>query len=193
MLDLGSGAGIDCFIARELCGSEGKVIGLDFTEEMILRAQFNSDVKGYRNVEFRLGDIEDMPIADNHVDVVISNCVINLCPDKKQAYKEILRVLKQGGHFSISDIAINGHLPKKLMDAEEIYSACIGGSLNIDEYIRLVIEIGFVNVQIKKKKIITIPDSLYQKYLSKKELDEFKQSNTQIFSITLYGEKPVSK
>lgn len=133
VLDLGSGAGIDCFVAREITGPEGKVIGLDFTEEMIRKAQNNSDLKGYRNVEFRFGDIEDMPLIDNYVDVVISNCVINLCPDKKLAYSEILRVLKEGGHFSISDIVIDGNLPKKLKEAAEVYSACIGGALKLSD------------------------------------------------------------
>lgn len=130
VLDLGSGAGNDCFIARALCGESGKVIGVDMTPEMIRKAQLNSDKLKFRNVEFRQGDIENLPILDNCIDVVISNCVINLVPDKSKVFKEIHRVLKDGGSFSISDVLTIGDLPKEIKRASELYVGCVSGALN---------------------------------------------------------------
>lgn len=133
VLDLGSGAGNDCFIARALCGESGKVIGVDMTPEMIRKAQLNSDKHNFRNVEFRSGDIEDLPLLDNFVDVVISNCVINLVPDKSKVFREIHRVLKPGGHFSISDVLTTGVLPDPIRKGGELYVGCVSGALLKDD------------------------------------------------------------
>lgn len=189
VLDLGSGAGNDVFIARRLTGATGKVIGLDMTEKMIEKANVNKTKLGYENVEFVLGDIEQMPFDDNLFDVVISNCVLNLVPDKAKAFSEIFRVLKHGGHFCISDIVIEGILPEKLYEVATLYVGCVSGALNQDSYLDIVKNLGFNNIQIRKEKLINIPDSVYLKYLDKSDLDEFKNRNVKIKSITLTAQK----
>ena len=133
VLDLGSGAGNDVFIARRLVGTKGKVIGLDFTDEMIKKARKNADKMKYNNVEFRKGDIEDMPVNDETVDVIVSNCVLNLVPDKEKAFFEMYRVLKTGGHFCVSDIVLNGELPEGILEAAALYTGCVAGALQMDE------------------------------------------------------------
>ena len=188
VVDLGSGAGNDVFIARRIVG--GKVIGIDMTESMIERARENARKLGAANVEFRLGDIENMPIEDNTADVVVSNCVINLVPDKLKAFQEIYRILKPQGRFGISDIVITGKLPAKIQSAAEMYAGCVAGALNKDAYLGIVAEAGFTNISLKKEKVYAIPDSILLQYLSQQELDEFKNSGAQILSITVYGEKP---
>ena len=190
VVDLGSGAGNDVFIARRIVGPEGKVIGIDMTESMIERARENARKLGAANVEFRLGDIENMPIEDNTADVVVSNCVINLVPDKLKAFQEIYRILKPKGRFGISDIVITGKLPAKIQSAAEMYAGCVAGALNKDAYLGIVAEAGFTNISLKKEKVYAIPDSILLQYLSQQELDEFKNSGAQILSITVYGEKP---
>lgn len=189
IIDLGSGAGNDVFIAQRLVGKAGKVIGIDMTEAMIEKAQRNAEKLGYKNVEFRLGDIEQLPVDDNTADVVVSNCVINLVPDKLKAFQEIYRVLKPGGRFGISDIVINGKLPAKIQSAAEMYAGCVAGALNKDAYMRIVAEAGFVSVSITKEKVYAIPDAILLKYLSQDELNDYKQTGVQILSITVYGEK----
>jgi arsenite methyltransferase len=134
VLDLGSGAGNDVFIARSQTGETGKVIGADFTEAMLAKANENKQKLGYQNVEFVHGDIEELPIGSATVDVVISNCVMNLVPDKAKAYKEVFRVLKPGGHFSISDVVLNGSLPEAILHAAEMYAACVSGALEKNTY-----------------------------------------------------------
>ena len=124
VVDLGSGAGNDCFVARHEAGATGKVIGIDFTPEMVNLARKNAAVNGFNNVEFRQGDIEDMPVIEGTVDVVVSNCVLNLLPTKDKIFHEIHRVLKSGGHFSISDIVLEGDLPTELTQAAEMYAGC---------------------------------------------------------------------
>ena len=190
VVDLGSGAGNDVFIARRIVGPEGKVIGIDMTESMIERARENARKLGAANVDFRLGDIENMPIEDNTADVVVSNCVINLVPDKLKAFQEIYRILKPKGRFGISDIVITGKLPAKIQSAAEMYAGCVAGALNKDAYLGIVAEAGFTNISLKKEKVYAIPDSILLQYLSQQELDEFKNSGAQILSITVYGEKP---
>jgi SAM-dependent methyltransferase len=130
VLDLGSGAGNDCFVARHETGADGRVIGVDFTPEMIAKAKANAAKLGFQNVEFRQGDIEALPLTSNIVDVVVSNCVLNLVPDKRKAFSEVLRVLKPNGHFSISDVVLRGELPDQLQQAAEMYAGCVSGALH---------------------------------------------------------------
>ncbi|MEN8247630.1 MAG: arsenite methyltransferase [Bacteroidota bacterium] len=190
VVDLGSGAGNDCFVARHEAGPEGKVIGIDFTETMINKARINADKMGYNNVEFRYGDIDKMPIADNAADVVISNCVLNLVPNKEKVINEIYRVLNPGGHFSISDIVLVGELPAGLQNDAEMYAGCVAGAIQQDEYLKLIAMQGFESITIQKKKTITLPDDLLIKYLSEEEIKEFNAHNIGIFSITVYADKP---
>jgi len=190
VIDLGSGAGNDCFVARHETGETGKVIGIDFTPAMIEKARDNAEKLGFNNVEFRMGDIEKMPVAANRADVVVSNCVLNLVPDKKLAVCEIFRVLKPGGHFSISDVVLVGTLPTTIQTAAEMYAGCVSGALQKDEYLNIIKQTGFVNIIIQKEKPIIIPDDILEKYLSGEEITNFKNSGTGIFSITVYAEKP---
>jgi ubiquinone/menaquinone biosynthesis C-methylase UbiE len=189
VIDLGSGAGNDCFVARAATGSEGKVIGIDFTEAMIDKARENAEKLGFNNVEFRFGDIEKIPVTANVADVVVSNCVLNLVPDKAKVFSEIKRVLKPGGHFSISDVVLEGALPEKFRNVAELYAGCISGAIQQSEYLSIIEKTGFVNVQVQKSKPIVVPDEILAQYLSAEEIKEFKQSSTGIFSITVYGEK----
>lgn len=192
VVDLGSGAGNDCFVARSLAGEEGKVIGIDFTEKMIEKAKLNAAKLGYSNVHFRQGDIENLPLASETADVVVSNCVLNLVPDKKKAFEETFRILKNNGHFSVSDIVLEGELPDDLKKAAEMYTGCISGAIQKQEYLDIVKKAGFVNVVLQKEKEIVMPDEILNAYLPKENVEEFK-SNSKIVSITLYGEKPAAK
>ncbi len=189
VLDLGSGAGNDVFIARSLTGASGKVIGVDFTEAMILKARQNAETLKYNNVEFRLGDIENLPVSDNSVDVIVSNCVLNLVPDKKQAISEIYRVLKPGGHFSISDIVLTGVLPEALQNAAEMYAGCVSGAIQKDEYLEIIRSYGFKNIRIQKEKAIVIPTAILINYLSAEQAESYTQNANKLFSITVYAEK----
>jgi SAM-dependent methyltransferase len=189
VVDLGSGAGNDCFIARSVVGESGKVIGIDMTEAMINRARSNAEKLNYNNVEFRLGEIEKMPITSNIVDVVVSNCVLNLVPDKRKAYEEIYRILKPGGHFSISDVVIIGVLPEKILQTAEMYAGCISGAIQKEDYINIIKETGFENIILQKEKAIIIPDDILKTYLNDDEIKLYKESGVGIFSITVYAEK----
>ncbi len=190
VIDLGSGAGNDCFIARAEVGAEGKVLGIDFTPLMIEKARINAEKLGFNNVEFRLGDLEKMPVTANIADVIVSNCVLNLVPDKDKVFKEIFRVLKPGGHFSISDVVLIGTLPESLRKDAEMYAGCVSGAIQKEEYMDLITNSGFTNVQLQKEKAIVIPDDILKNYLSQTELNDFKSGKTGIFSITVYAEKP---
>ena len=190
VLDLGSGAGNDCFVARAETGETGRVIGLDMTPAMIDRARKNTKVRGYSNVEFMYGDIEEMPLPDNLADVVVSNCVMNLVPDKQKAFAETFRVLKPGGHFSISDIVLTVELPEKLQRDAELYAGCVAGGIQEAEYLRLVEEAGFTNLTVQKRREIVFPDALLNQYLTAEEISTYKEQGKGIFSITLYAEKP---
>jgi len=189
VVDLGSGAGNDCFVARHEAGATGKVIGIDFTPQMINLARKNAVISNYNNVEFRQGDIEDMPVLDSSVDVVVSNCVLNLLPKKDKIFHEISRVLKPGGHFSISDIVLKGALPEALTNEAEMYAGCVSGAIQKEEYLALIEEAGFENIKIQKEKSIVIPDDILQNYLNAEALQEFKSGTTGIFSITVFGVK----
>ncbi len=189
VIDLGSGAGNDAFIARHETGEAGKVIGIDFTQAMIERARQNAEVRGFNNVEFRQGDIEKMPVTANTADVIVSNCVLNLVPNKDGVFREIYRVLKPGGHFSISDIVLEGELPNQIAEAAEMYAGCVAGAIQKQVYMKLIENNGFKNIVIQKEKAIIIPDDILSNYLSEEEVLSFKQSSSGIFSITVYAEK----
>lgn len=190
VIDLGSGAGNDCFIARSQTGETGKVIGIDFTEAMIAKARANAEKLGYNNVEFRQGDIEHMPVGAGVADVVVSNCVLNLVPNKRNVVKEIFRVLKTNGHFSISDIVLVGTLPSNLQNAAEMYAGCVSGAIQKDEYLHIIQEAGFEHITIQKEKAIFIPDDILKQYLSDEEIAAYRKSDTGIYSITVYARKP---
>ncbi|MEO6330795.1 MAG: arsenite methyltransferase [Ginsengibacter sp.] len=193
VIDLGSGAGNDAFIARHEAGENGKIIGIDFTPAMIKRARQNAEVRNFNNVEFRQGDIEKMPVTANLADVIVSNCVLNLVPNKDGVFKEIFRVLKPGGHFSISDIVLEGELPTQIREAAEMYAGCVAGAIQKEVYMELIKNNGFTNITIQKDKSIIIPDDILCSYLSAKQTATFKQSGTGINSITVYAEKPAEK
>lgn len=190
VIDLGSGAGNDCFVARAETGESGKVIGIDFTEAMINKARENADKRGFNNVEFRQGDIEKMPVGGNIADVVVSNCVLNLVPNKKAVFSEIMRVLKPKGHFSISDIVLEGNLPENIQKAGEMYAGCVSGAIQKKDYMQLIADAGFENMTIQKQKAIIIPDDILINYISKEEIEAFKNSGTGIYSITVFAQKP---
>ncbi|MDZ4667212.1 MAG: arsenite methyltransferase [bacterium] len=192
VVDLGSGVGNDCFIARKIVGELGKVIGIDFTPEMIEKARQNADKLGFNNVEFRQGDIENMPIAANRADVVVSNCVLNLVPNKRAVIKDIFRVLKPGGHFSISDIVLKGLLPIELQNAAEMYAGCISGAIQKADYLNYIQEAGFTQIKVQKEKAIVVPTDILQKYLDGTELEKFLHGETGIYSVTVYAQKPAA-
>jgi SAM-dependent methyltransferase len=190
VIDLGSGAGNDCFIARHETGETGKVIGIDFTPKMIERARMNAEARGFNNVEFREGDIEHMPLSANTADVIVSNCVLNLVPNKDGVFKDIFRVLKPGGHFSISDVVLVGALPEGLRKDAEMYAGCVAGAIQKQVYLELIQANGFENITIQKEKPIVIPDDILQRYLSPAEIQAFNSGGTGIFSITVFARKP---
>lgn len=173
VLDLGCGAGVDVFLVAKKVGSKGIVIGLDMTDEMLDKAGENAKKAGITNVEFKKGEIENMPIESNSIDLVISNCVINLVPDKKKAYQEIYRVLKPEGRFSVSDIVTRGDLPKEIKEDMEAWAGCVTGALDKDEYLNIVRECGFEDIQIK----------------SEIEYDYKKSDNFSLVSLGLVGFK----
>ena len=190
VIDLGSGAGNDVFIAQHETGDSGRVIGIDFTPAMIERARQNAAVRGLKNVEFREGDIENMPVAGNSADVIVSNCVLNLVPNKTQVFKEIYRVLKPAGHFSISDIVLEGELPDEIKKAAEMYVGCVAGAIQKKTYLELIEETGFTTITVQKDKSIVIPDDILRQYLTAQQIDLLRNSATSIKSITVYAEKP---
>jgi arsenite methyltransferase len=189
VIDLGSGAGNDAFIARNETGETGKVIGIDFTPAMIDKARANAEKLNFHNVEFRQGDIEKMPVTANIADVIVSNCVLNLVPNKPAVFEEIYRVLKPGGHFSISDIVLVGELPEKIQKAAEMYAGCVAGAIQKAEYLELIKSIGFETVTLQKEKPITVPDDILAQYLNADEIAAFKTSGTGIYSVTVYAKK----
>jgi arsenite methyltransferase len=190
VLDLGSGAGNDCFVARAIVGETGKVTGIDMTEQMIRKAKENRAKLNFSNVEFVLGDIEEMPFEKNLFDVVISNCVLNLVPDKSKAFAEIFRVLKPGGHFCVSDVVIKGSLSEEMKKDAEMYAGCVSGASEMNEYLKIVKNSGFTNIMVHKQKEIKLPDSLLSKFNNSSELKSYQAGDTGIFSITVSAEKP---
>ncbi|HRZ41757.1 MAG TPA: arsenite methyltransferase [Bacteroidales bacterium] len=189
VIDLGSGAGNDAFVARALTGAEGRVIGLDFAGAMLTKARLNAASLGYTNVSFVKGDIEQMPFEDHLADVVLSNCVLNLVPDKEKAFQEIHRVLKPGGHFCISDVVTGGDLPEALLRSAEMYAGCVAGAIKKDEYLQIIRNVGFSEIQIRKEKVIIIPDEIMAQYLDQESLQRFSHQGSGIMSITVTGVK----
>ena len=190
VVDLGSGAGNDCFVARAIAGELGRVIGIDMTPSMVERARANALKLGYSNVEFMLGDIENMPIPDHTADVVVSNCVMNLVPDKPRAFAETYRILKPGAHFSISDIVIRGLLPEGLRADAEMYAGCVAGALQQEEYLSIIRDTGFSDVAIQKEKRINLPLELLALYLDQADLDRYRRDEFGVYSITVRAKKP---
>ena len=171
VVDLGSGAGNDCFVARRFVGPAGKVIGIDFTDAMIERARENAEKLNLNNVEFRLGDIEKIPLTSNIANVIVSNCVLNLVPNKQQVFSEIYRVLKPGGHFSISDIVLDGQLPDRWKEVAELYAGCVSGAIQKQVYLELIEIAGFKNITLQKDKPILVPDNILAEYLTPEEIN----------------------
>jgi len=190
VIDLGSGAGNDAFIIRRVVGEKGKVIGIDFTDAMIKKSRENAEKLGLNNVEFRPGDIENMPVTSNKADVIVSNCVLNLVPNKHKVMSEVYRVLKPGGHFSISDIVLDGELPGKWQEVAALYAGCISGAIQKKEWLKIIEEAGFNNIIVQKEKTITIPDEILKNYLNAGEIDVYKKGSTKIVSVTIYADKP---
>lgn len=189
VIDLGSGAGNDVFVARQITGEEGKVIGVDMTPVMIEKANAIKEKLDYNNVEFYLGEIETLPLEENTGDVVISNCVLNLVPNKQKAFSEIFRVLKPGGHFCISDIVLKGILPSKLQKSAELYAGCVAGAMQMEDYLAVINETGFENVEIKAKKKIDVPEDVLKVFLSEEEIAKFLNDQIGLYSITVVGYK----
>lgn len=195
VVDLGSGAGNDCFVARAETGDTGRVIGLDMTPAMIDRARRNAKALGISNVDFVYGDIEDMPLPEGLADVVVSNCVMNLVPDKQKAFAETFRILKPGGHFSISDIVLKGELPGSLQRDAELYVGCVSGAIQKDEYLTIVETVGFTNIVVQKEREISLPDEVLLKYLSAADIEDYRQQDKGrpargIYSVTVFAQKP---
>lgn len=189
VLDLGSGAGNDCFIARTETGETGKVIGIDFSPQMIEKARNNALKRGYTNIEFIESDIENMSLPDNSIDVVVSNCVLNLLPEKNKIFKEIYRVLKLGGHFCISDVVLDGIFPKEFTDNASMYAGCISSAIQREDYLAEIEKANFSNIKIERTKTVLIPDEVLEEHLDKSAISKYKEGNTGIYSITVTGTK----
>ncbi len=189
VVDLGSGAGNDVFIARAIVGEQGKVIGLDFTEEMIKKAIKNNEKFGYHKIEFKLGEIENMPLDNEIADVVISNCVLNLVPDKKKAFSEIYRILKTGAHFCVSDIVLKGKINEEFKKSASLYAGCVSGAIEQDEYLNIIKEAGFRDIEIKRSQSTPLPDSFLEENFSSEEIQSFKDNVRGMFSVTVSGKK----
>jgi ubiquinone/menaquinone biosynthesis C-methylase UbiE len=191
VLDLGSGAGNDCFIARTIVGETGKVTGIDFTDSMVEKANKNLEKTAFKNISFVKGDIENMPLPDNSYDVVVSNCVLNLVPDKVKAFAEIMRVLKYGGHFCVSDVVLKGSLPEKLRSDAEMYAGCVSGAIAMDDYLAIIEQSGFKSIEIHKQRKIEIPEKTMAKHLNENEIKDFLSGDSGIYSITISAIKPI--
>lgn len=190
VLDLGSGAGNDVFVVRSIVGEKGSVTGLDFTNAMLAKALKNNEKMGFSNVNFVKGDIENIPLPDNSYDVVISNCVLNLVPDKQKAFSEIKRVLKPGGHFCVSDIVLKGELPDDMRNAAALYAGCVSGALQKNDYLNIVEAAGYSNVEVKSERLNNVPNEYLLESVSQDTIDHYRASGAGIFSITVVGRKP---
>ncbi len=188
VVDLGSGAGNDCFVARAIVGPSGRVIGVDFSDDMIQLARENASQPGLANVEFVKGEIESIPLDDATADVVVSNCVMNLVPNKQQAFAEIRRILKPGGHFSISDIVYVGWMPEEIRAVADLYTGCVSGAVQRGAYLQTIREAGFVNITVAVEKPIAVPQDVLDKHLTPAQQAAF--SEFQIQSITVNATRP---
>jgi ubiquinone/menaquinone biosynthesis C-methylase UbiE len=190
VVDLGSGAGNDCFVAREMVGEKGKVIGVDITERMVEKARHNAEIAGYNNVEFRPGDMEKLPLSDKMAHVILSNCSLNLVPEKASALREAYRVLKHHGQICISDIFTKGDLPKGLKMDADMYLGCMAGTLSLEEAVKLLGECGFEEITVHSIKKIELPDAMLHYYLPPEEAKEFREGEPGMYAVTLSAEKP---
>ena len=190
VLDLGSGAGLDVFVARNEVGETGHVIGVDMTAEMVAKARDNTEQSGFDNVEFRLGEIEHLPVLSDSIDVVISNCVLNLVPDKQRAFAEIFRVLKPGGHFCISDIVSSQALPEWLEGIAEAYAGCVAGAIPREDYLQLIQQTGFNQVTVASERRIQVPAELVSKSLTQEQQEEAVANDLHVMSVTVTAQKP---
>ncbi|GAB5517909.1 MAG: arsenite methyltransferase [Rhodothermales bacterium] len=192
ILDLGSGAGLDLFIARSIVGEHGYLIGVDMTPAMVDRARANAADLGYSNVEFRLGEIEHLPVRDASVDVVLSNCVLNLVPDKAAAFAEMHRVLKPGAHFCISDIVVQGTLPPSIQHSIELHAGCVAGAIEQTAYLDLLYDAGFTDVEIVASRPIDVPDEALPDSVDLEEVRAFRASGNALLSITVRGTRSLA-
>jgi len=190
VLDLGSGAGLDVFVARNEVGTSGHVIGVDMTAEMVAKARENTEQSDFDNVEFRLGEIEHLPVLSNTVDVVISNCVLNLVPDKQRAFAEIFRVLKPGGHFCISDIVSSQALPDWLKDIAEAYAGCVSGAIPKQDYLGVIQKTGFKHIDVASERRINVPAELISSSLTSQQQEEAMGNDLHVMSVTVTAVKP---
>lgn len=189
VLDLGSGAGNDAFVARALAGEEGRVIGVDMTPAMVDRARANARKLGVSNVEFRLGEIEHLPVENAGVDVILSNCVLNLVPDKAAVFAEMRRVLRPGGRFSVSDVVLAGELPEPLRRDAELYAGCVSGAVTLDAYVEGLKSAGFEDVAITRKRPIHLPREILDRHLAPEQAEAFA-SGEAVLSVTVSGRRP---
>lgn len=192
VLDLGAGAGVDAFVARRLVGEEGQVYGVDMTPDMVAKARANSEELGYRNVEFRLGEIEHLPFERDSMDVVISNCVLNLVPDKTGAFAEVFRVLRPGAHFCVSDIVASAPLPDGIRSAAALYIGCVAGAEPEEDYLAIVRRTGFHDVRIAKSRRIDLPDEELARHLKPEEIASARKADLHVRSVTVIGVKPAN-
>ncbi|MBC8037267.1 MAG: arsenite methyltransferase [Rhizobiales bacterium] len=192
VLDLGAGAGIDAFVARRLAGEEGQVYGVDMTPDMVAKARANTEKLGYRNVEFRLGEIEHLPFERDSIDVVISNCVLNLVPNKARVFTEVFRVLRPGARFCISDILASAPLPESLRKAAALYIGCVAGAEPEANYLAIVKNSGFRDIYVVKSRRIGLPEDILASILSVKEIAAMRDEDLHIKSVTVVGTKPLS-
>jgi len=196
VLDLGAGAGFDCFLAAKRVGESGRVIGVDMTHEMLDKARENARKDNYRNVEFRLGEIENLPVADNSVDIIISNCVINLSSDKKRVFAEAFRVLKPGGRLMVSDITLLKELPDFIRDSVAAYVSCISGALLKEDYLKTIRDAGFSKVSVLEETIFPIDcmanDPIARAVIDKAGVtgEDIKDIENSVASVKVYGVKP---
>jgi SAM-dependent methyltransferase len=189
VLDLGSGAGLDAFVARRIVGAEGRVEGVDVTPEMVEKARANAKDLGYDNVYFHEGAIEDLPIDDARFDVALSNCVLNLVPDKARAFREMHRILRAGGRFCISDIVVKGDLPDSIRRSAELYAGCVAGAMEREAYLDGLRKAGFSAVEIVRERAIDVPEEVLAEAASKEEIQPFRESGG-LLSVTVRGQKP---
>lgn len=190
VLDLGSGAGLDVFVARNEVGESGHVIGVDMTAEMVAKARDITENSDFDNVEFRLGEIEHLPVLSDSIDVVISNCVLNLVPDKQRAFAEIFRVLKPGGHFCISDVVSSRQLPEWLKGIADAYAGCVAGAIPKEDYLNLITETGFGQVSVASERRIHVPPELIAKSLTREQREEAFADDLHVISVTVTAVKP---
>jgi SAM-dependent methyltransferase len=192
VLDLGAGAGIDAFVARRQVGEDGHVYGVDMTPDMVAKARANAQKFGYRNIEFRLGEIEHLPFERESIDVVISNCVLNLVPDKAAAFTEVFRVLRPGAHFCVSDVVASAPLPEGIRKAATLYIGCVAGAEPETDYLAIIRNAGFCDIRIVKSRRIDVPEATLAEFLATDEIVAVRDADLHVKSVTVIGIKPAS-